>query len=72
MSAKVLQQRARDRRRLWRGCEAKVRYRDEHAAERARRYCERQRGAALRVYDCGACGGFHLSSQGERWRYASP
>lgn len=46
-----------------RGCRAKARYATFHEADRIRRRCEEARGAALRVYDCEGCGGWHLTGK---------
>ena len=46
-----------------RGCRAKARYATFHEADRVRRRCEEERGAPLRVYDCEACGGWHLTGK---------
>lgn len=52
-----------ERVRRWRGCRSKMRYESLHEAERARERCEDARDRPLRVYDCAACGGWHLSSK---------
>lgn len=50
------------KKRIWRQCKRKHRYRDEHSANYYRRVCERQRGIKLDYYWCCYCNGFHLTS----------
>ncbi len=52
-----------DSRTPWGACRRKVRYRDENAANRMLRRCERRRGGHLRAYECPSCGGWHLTRQ---------
>lgn len=51
--------------RVSRSCLSKVRYATEdRAITVAARACER---VSLRVYGCPDCGGWHLTSQVQRW-----
>jgi hypothetical protein len=51
------------RRAKWRGCESKLRYDTEYAAQAVISSRSKKEGKRLklRVYGCGECGGFHLT-----------
>lgn len=44
-------------------CLNKALYITLEEAERAKRYCEKQRNVKLRIYKCPICKGYHLTSK---------
>jgi hypothetical protein len=51
-------------RTAWRSCEKKARYRTEGEAQHfANRAMQHRPQTTLRVYDCGICNGWHMTSK---------
>jgi len=51
-------------RRVWKSCERKTRYRTEGEAIRFANAAMKNRPhTTLRVYDCGICNGWHMTSK---------
>lgn len=51
------------RKKEWKQCGSKKRYRDEHMANHYRKLFEQERGKKLDYYWCRYCNGYHLTSQ---------
>lgn len=49
----------------WKGCRAKKRYSNEYEAGLAIKGRQAHGAGALRIYDCGVCGGWHMTKGGE-------
>lgn len=50
------------KKREWKTCGKKIRYRDEHSANQYKKKCERERNVKLDYYWCPYCKGYHLTS----------